>query len=121
MYTDNGEGKWDWLTGSARFAQTYGSKTVVPYPHDTRSSLGGSIRVSGQRPLTRHIVSMLAPTEETRQPGDSATLICSSNYQIHSMSSTNAMPEMGSPHFSRLLRDRLRRLTRKQVVGLMDK
>jgi tRNA nucleotidyltransferase (CCA-adding enzyme) len=35
--------------------------------------------------------------------------------------STNAMPEMGNPLFSRLLRNRLRKLTRKQVSELMDK
>src|SRR6266487_6617766 len=121
MYADNGENTWDWLTGSARFAQTYRSKTAVPYPHDTRPSLGGSTRISGQRPLTRHIVSMLAPMEETRQSEDSATLTCSLNYHIHSMSSTNAMPEMGSPLCCKLLRNRLRKLTRKPVSGLMDK
>src|SRR5258708_29844685 len=121
MYTDNGEDKWDWLTGSARFGQTYRSKTVAPYPHDARPSLGGSTRISGQRPLIRRIASMLAPMEETRQFEDSATLTCSSNYHIHSMSSTNAMPEMGNPLFSRLLRNRWRKLTRKQVSELMDK
>src|SRR6266496_6080184 len=113
MYTNYEENTGGKLTGSARFAQTYRSKTVVPYPHDTRPSLADSTRISGQRPLTRHIVSMLAPTEETRQSEDSATLICSLNYHIHSMSSTNAIPEMGNPHCSRRLRNRLRKLTRK--------